>query len=49
MTELSPAAAAVFAAYCYSKIPMTGSNRLAAALRALAVASMALTPSARTC
>jgi hypothetical protein len=37
MTELSPAAAAVFAAYYYSKIPMTGSNRLAAALRALAV------------
>ena len=37
MTEpLSPATAAVLAAY-YSEIPMTGSNRLAAALRALAV------------
>ena len=30
---LSPATAAVLAAY-YSEIPMTGSNRLAAALRA---------------
>lgn len=35
-TPLSPATAAVLAAY-YSEIPMTGSNRLAAALRALAV------------
>jgi hypothetical protein len=32
---LSPATAAVLAAY-YSEIPMTGRNRLAAALRALA-------------
>ena len=32
---LSPAAAAVLAAY-YSEIPMTGSNRLAAALQAVA-------------
>ena len=32
---LSPATAAVLAAY-YSEIPMTGSNRLAAALRAVA-------------
>ena len=32
---LSPATAAVLAAY-YSEIPMTGSNRLAAALRAAA-------------
>ena len=31
---LSPATAAVLAAY-YSEIPMTGSNRLAAALRAV--------------
>ena len=31
--SLSPATAAVLAAY-YSEIPMTGSNRLAAALRA---------------
>ena len=38
MTDLSPAAQAVMAAY-YSKIPLTGRNRLAAALRALAVRS----------
>ena len=36
MTDLSPATAAVLAAY-YSDTPMTGSKRLAAALRALAV------------
>ena len=36
MTDLSPAAQAVMAAY-YSEIPLTGRNRLAAALRALAV------------
>ena len=36
MTALSPAAQAVMAAY-YSEIPLTGRNRLAAALRALAV------------
>jgi len=35
-TPLSPATAAVLAAY-YSDTPMTGSSRLAAALRALAV------------
>jgi hypothetical protein len=36
MTNLSLAAQAVMAAY-YSEIPMTGRNRLAAALRALSV------------
>ena len=36
MTDLSPATAAVLAAY-YSDTPMTGSKRLAAALRADAV------------
>ena len=35
MTDLSPAADAVLAAY-YSDTPMTGSRRLAAALRAAA-------------